>query len=375
MMRVNKHSRAPRVPLARHELTIRRMLWALLAVLVFAVTGAVLYYALGHGRWTFEDCLFMAVITISTVGFGELNQMRDVPGARTVTIGLIVGGVGVIAYFQANLTALLLEGSIREAFRRNRMRKEIIALRGHVVVAGAGSSGRHVIEELVATERPFVVIERNREHGERISEEMMGGRMLMVYGDATMDHVLLQAGVDRASGVVAALTLDKDNVFVTLSARSLNATARIVAKVVEDESTPKMLKAGANRVVSPAMIGGRRMASELVRPDVTELLDQMLRDKDKTLRFEEVVLQPGSKLVGIALKDSHIRRETKALIIAMRDTAGDFSYNPEPTVVMQEGWALIAIGGAESMRQLRVLAGETGAVPQPRSTDGASRGV
>jgi voltage-gated potassium channel len=364
------------VPLARHDLTIRRMLWALLAVVVFAVIGAVLYYLLGHGRWTFEDCLFMAVITISTVGFGELNQMRDVPGARAVTIGLIVGGVGVIAYFQANLTALLLEGSIREVVRRHRMRKEIIALRGHVVVAGAGSSGRHVIEELVATERPFVVIERNREHGERLSEELMGGRMLIVYGDATMDHVLLQAGVDRASGVVAALTLDKDNVFVTLSARSLNATARIVAKVVEDETTPKMLKAGANRVVSPAMIGGRRMASELVRPDVTELLDQMLRDKDKTLRLEEVVLQPGSPLVGIALKDSPIRRETKALIIAMRDTTGAFSYNPDPTIVMREGWVLIAIGGAESVRKLRTLSGETQAVPAPRGEeDRVSRGV
>jgi voltage-gated potassium channel len=346
------------VPLARHDVTIRRMLWALLAVTLFAGAGAALYFILGDGRWTFADCLFMAVITISTVGFGELNKMGDVPGARTVTIGLIVGGVGVIAYFQANLTALLLEGSIREVLRRHRMRKEIIALRGHVVVAGAGSSGRHVIEELVATERPFVVIERSHEQGERLSEELMGGRMLIVYGDATMDHVLLQAGVDRASGVVAALTHDKDNLFVTLSARSLNAKARIVAKVVEEETTAKMLKAGATRVVSPAMIGGRRMASELVRPDVTELLDQMMSDKDKTLRFEEVTLRPGSALVGVMLRDSHIRRETQALIIATRGTDGAFSYNPDPTIVLEEGWVLIAIGGAESVRKLRGLAGD-----------------
>jgi voltage-gated potassium channel len=377
-----KVARVAGVPMARHDLAIRRMVGSLFAMMFVAFTGASLYFVLGRGRWSFGECVYMAVITISTVGFGELNRMSEVPGARGVTIGLIAGGIGVIAYFQANLTTLLLEGSVRQVFRRNRMRKEIIALRGHVVVAGAGSTGRHVIDELIATERPFVVIERNREHGERLSEELMNGRMLVVFGDATMDHVLLQAGVDRASGVVAALTHDKDNLFVTLSARSLNATARIVTKVVEEESTAKMLKAGATRVVSPAMIGGRRLASELVRPEVTELLDQMLRDKDKTLRLEEVVLQPGSALADVALKDSPIRRETKALIIAMRGNDGVFSYNPDPTIVMQVGWTLIAIGEAESIRKLRGLAGEerlaegSASVP-PRLSEGSgvARGV
>jgi len=358
MNRKVRQAKLNEVPLARHDMAIRRMVASLVAMIVVAVVGALFYLVLGRGRWTLSDCLYMAVITISTVGFGELDRMGEVPGARGVTVGLIAGGLGVIAYFQANLTTLLLEGSVRQVFRRNRMRKQIIDLRGHVVVAGAGSTGRHVLEELVATERPFVVIERNREHGERLSEELMGGRMLIVYGDATMDHVLLQAGVDRASGVVAALTLDKDNLFVTLSARSLNSTARIIAKVVDDETTPKMLKAGANRVVSPATIGGRRMASELVRPEVTDFLDQMLRDKDKTLRLEEVIIQPGSPLVDLALKDSPIRRDTRALIIAMRGNKGLFSYNPEPSIVMREGWTLVAIGEPENILKLRVLAGE-----------------
>ena len=360
-----KSPKIPVVPLARHDLTIRRMFSAVCVMTTFALAGAAAYWALGRGRWPLDECVYMAVITISTVGFGEMSSMSEVRGARAVTVFLIVGGVGVIAYFQANLTALLLEGSVREVWRRYRMRKAIIALKGHVVVAGAGSTGRHVIEELVATERPFVVIERNREHGERMSEELMGGRMLIVHGDATMDHVLLQAGVDRASGVVAALTLDKDNVFVTLSARSLNATARIVAKVVEEESTPKLLKAGANRVVSPAMIGGRRMASELVRPEVTELLDQMLRDTHKTLRLEEVVIHPKSPLIGVAIKDSPIRSETKSLIIAVRGHDGMFSYNPDPGTVMQEGWTLISIGETESIRRLRALAGQAASAAWP----------
>jgi len=369
------------VPLARHDLAIQRLFASLVAMATVALTGASLYYVLGRGRWSFGDCLYMAVITISTVGFGELSRMVDVPGARAVTLGLIAGGLGVIAYFQATLTSLLLEGSIRQVLRRNRMRREIIALNRHVVVAGAGSTGRHVIDELIATERPFVVIERNREHGERLSEDLMGGKMLVVYGDATLDHVLLQAGVDRASGVVAALTLDKDNVFVTLSARSLNATARIVAKVVEEETTAKMLKAGANRVVSPAMIGGRRLASELVRPDVTEFLDQMLRDKDKRLGLEEVVLHRGSPLVDVALRDSPIRSESRALIIAVRGTDGAFAYNPDPSIVLREGWTLIAIGETENIKRLRALAGDEGALvpnrtlpPAPSSGTSLTRG-
>jgi len=353
-----RRSKLAEVPLAKHDLAIRRMMLSLLAMVLVALTGALFYFLLGRGRWSFGECAYMAIITISTVGFGELNQMEGVPGARAVTIALIIGGLGVIAYFQANLTSILVEGSVGQVFRRNRMRKKIIAQEGHVVVAGAGSTGRHVIEELVKTERPFVVIERDREHAERISEELMGGNMLVVHGDATMDHVLLQAGVDRASGVVAALTHDKDNLFVTLSARGLNPTARIVAKVVEDETTPKMLKAGANRVVSPAMIGGMRMVSELVRPDVTEFLDLMVRDKDRALRFEEVVIRAGSVLIDVALKDSSIRRDTRALIVAMRGEDGVFSYNPEPTIVMREGWTLVAIGEPDNIRKLRALAGE-----------------
>jgi voltage-gated potassium channel len=356
------HPKPEAPPLARHDLAIRRMFLSLLAMITVALGGATLYFVLGHGRWSFGECVYMAIITISTVGFGELNQISTVPGARLVTVALIGSGLGVIAYFQANLTTILLEGSVGEVFRRNRMRKDIIALRGHVVVAGAGSTGRHVIEELVHTERPFVVIEQDREHGQQLSEELMGGRMLIVYGDATIDHVLLQAGIDRATGVVAALTHDKDNLFVTLSARGLNPTARIVSKVVEDGSTPKMLRAGANRVVSPARIGGLRMASELVRPEVTEFLDVMLRDKDKTVRLEEVVIRPGSTLSGMALRDSPIRKETRTLIIAMRGEGGAFSYNPDPSTVMRDGWTLVAIGEPADIRDLRALAGEASPV-------------
>ena len=313
------------------------------------------FYVLGKGRWELSECAYMTVITLSTVGFGELDKMHEVPGARPLTIVLIISGVGALAYVQGNLTALLVEGVIGQAWRRNRMRKAIEATEGHVVVCGAGSTGRHVIEELIATGTPFVVIDRDQEHLERISTDLMEGKMLFVLGDATDDHALVEAGTSRARGVVAALTHDKDNLFVTLSARSLNANARIVSKVVEDPAAVKMRKAGATSVVSPAMIGGRRMASELIRPEVNEFLDQMLRDKSKNLRIEECVVPKGSAFAGQSLKDTPIRKETRLLVVAVRDTERNFVYNPDPDHVVQEGATLIVMGEAENVAKLRKL--------------------
>jgi voltage-gated potassium channel len=348
--------------------SIRRLFIAIGAFMTLVLVGAIGFFALGRGRWGFGDCVYMTIITISTVGFGELRDMAQVPGARVLTVGLILSGVGTLAYMQSNLTALLVEGTIGQALRRNRMKKAIAALSRHIVVAGAGSTGKHVIEELVATQTPFVVIDRNQPHLERVSTELMGGKMLYILGDATEDHVLIEAGVDRARGIVAALTHDKDNLYVTLSARSLNPSARIVSKIVEDEAGPKVLKAGATSLVNPTMIGGRRMASELIRPEVNEFLDQMLRDKDKNLRLEEVIVPRGSSFVGMMLKDTPIRRETRLLVVAIRSTSTDrtFTYNPEPDHIITEGTTLIVMGEADSVVKLRnLVAAETQNISGP----------
>lgn len=255
------------------------------------------------------------------------------------------------------------------------MRKAIEALSGHIVVAGAGSTGKHTLEELVLTQTPFVVIDRNLEHLQRISEDLMQGKLLFVHGDATDDHVLVAAGVIRARGVVAALTHDKDNLYVTLSARSLNAAARIVSKVTEAEAAPKMLKAGATSIVNPTMIGGRRMASECIRPVVNEFLDQMLRDKDRNLRLEEVAIPTGSTWIGTTLKDTPIRRETRALVVAVRETNRAFTYNPEPDMMLLEGTVLVVMGETDSIVRLRRLVDASIARPtlEPAKTQPPSR--
>jgi voltage-gated potassium channel len=337
---------------------IRRLLLAVVVILTIALAGACGLFLLGHGRWSFADCVYMTVITLSTVGFGELSQMHEVPGARALTIVLIVSGVGALAYVQGNLTALLVEGVIGQAYRRNRMQKAILGLHEHIVVAGAGSTGKHVIEELVATRTPFIVVDRDLGLLERLSADLTGGRMLYVHGDATADQSLVDAGIERARGVVAALTHDKDNLYVTLTARSLNDRARIVSKIVEDHAAAKMMKAGASAVVNPTMIGGRRMASELIRPEVNEFLDQMLRDKDRNLRIEEVPVPDASPYIGKELKETPIRRETRLLVVAIRDRERRFIYNPDPDYCLLGGTTLIVMGEAESVVKLRrILAG------------------
>jgi voltage-gated potassium channel len=337
--------------------TVRRLIIAMGVFATLVAIGTVGYFILGDGRWSLADCAYMTVITISTVGFFELGHMRDVPGARLLTVSLIIGGVGVLAYMQSNLTALLVEGVLGQAWRRRRMQKEIEKLGAHVVVAGAGGTGKHVIEELMVTQTPFVVIDRSDQQLRQVSEDLCAGKMLYVHGDATLDHVLLAAGVRRARGVVAALTHDKDNLYVTLSARSLNAQARIVSKVVEDDAAPKILKAGASSIVNPTLIGARRLAGELIRPEVHEFLDQMVRDKDRNLRLEDIVVPRGSSFVGMALKDTPIRRETRALVVAVRGGDRTFMYNPDPDYVIGEGTTLIALGEAESIVKLRGLVG------------------
>jgi len=269
-------------------------------------------------------------------------------------VATILAGLGAVAYFQSSLTALLVQGVIGHRFRKRRMQARIDSLQGHVIVTGAGSTGVHAIEELVATRTPLVVVDRSREVLERISTELTRGALLYVVGDATDDAVLTHAGIKRATGIIAALTEDKDNLFVTLSARSLNERARIVSKVISPEAAPKMMRAGANATVSPNIMGGRRLASELVRPTVTEFIDQMLRDKEEVLRMEEVVIPEGSPFIGRSLREVPIRAETKLLVVALR-VEKKFLYNPEPSAVLEAGAVLIVLGEAANVAKLREM--------------------
>ena len=309
---------------------------------VICVGGAVMF-ALGRGQWTFGQTLYHAINAVSTAGFRELPGMVDVDFSFLATTLIVLAGLGSVAYFQSTLTAVLVQGLIGERFRTRRMQNKIDALTGHMIIAGAGSTGMHVIEEMLATREPCVVIDQDRHVLERRSVELAEGKLLYVVGDATDDTILEAAGIARCKGVVAALHEDKDNLYVTVSARSLNANARIVTKVISPDAAAKMIRAGANSTVSPNMIGGRRMASELVRPTVVEFIDQMLRDRDQVLRLEEVVVPEGSSFAGKTLREVPIRSETNLLVVALR-VGGKFLYNPEPSTEIHAATVLVVLG-------------------------------
>ncbi len=318
------------------------------------VVGAVGYHQIGQGRWEFWDCFYMTVITVSTVGFGEmLPGLETVTGARPFTVGLIILGSGTLLYFVSTFTAFVVEGDLVGALRRNRMQKRIDQLKDHIVVCGVGSTGVHILEELQLTDQDFVAIDEDAERLARVDEELPKTELMYVVGDATDDTTLHHAGIERARGVIAALHDDKQNVFLTITARALNPKARIVAKAIEDTAARKLLRAGADSVVSPYRIGGMRLVSEMIRPRVLEFLDLMVRDREQNLRIEEIPIPTESSLIGTELRNTDIRRATDVLVIAVKAGDGGYTWNPGPATKIAEGMTLIVLAATAEVKKLR----------------------
>ena len=337
---------ASRVEIAR-QLAIAASLVG--AVIVVGTTG---YLLLGGGRWQFDDCLYMTVITLSTVGFAEtLPGMNEVAGTRLWTTVLIFFGTGTLLYFVSSFTAFIVEGDIQGALRRRRMRKATDKLENHIIVVGVGATGIHVVEELYTTRVDFVVIDVDEERLLTLHHKLP--ELRYVHGDATADEVLLEAGIRRARGLATTLREDKDNVFVSITARALCPDIRIVAKVTEDSAAMKMKRAGANTTVSPSSIGGLRIASELVRPSVVGFLDKMLRDQEGALRVEEVKVPSDAPIVGARLANTRLRDDTNVLVLAVRAADGKYLYNPGADYVIEENSTLIVLCQQDELVRLR----------------------
>jgi voltage-gated potassium channel len=323
---------------------------AVVMLVAVAVIGAGGYHTLGEGQWRWDECFYMTIITLSTVGFGEvLPHMDVVPGTRIWTLLLILFGSGSLLFFVSTMTAFIVEGDIQGVLRRRRMQSRIDKLSGHFIVVGVGATGIHVVEELLASDVAFVVIDTNEERLRTVADRL-GPKMLYVDGDATDDSILEQSGIMRAKGLAATLRDDKDNVFVSITARALNPQLRIVAKVTEDSAESKLKRAGADTTVSPSFIGGMRLASELVRPSVVQFLDSM---RSQDLRVEEVKIPDGSPLLAATLRDTAIRHQTNVLILAVREQDGSYSYNPGPDFVISSGQTLVVLCRTSDLEHLR----------------------
>lgn len=333
------------------RLLIRRIAFASFLLAVVTVVGTLGYHALGHGGWTYGECLYMTIITLSTVGFGELPGMADAWGARTWTVMIILFGSGNLVYFLSAITAFVIEGDIGGAWKRSRMQQRIDAMQGHIIVCGLGSTGRHVISELKSTKTPFVAIDHDLAHLEAVAADF--GDFPRLVGDVTDDHLLEAAGIRRASGVVICLHDDPESLFVTLSARSLNDKARIISKADDPRNAEKLRRAGANSVVLPSSIGGMRLASELLRPTVVSFLDEMLKDKKNNYRISQVTVPARSRIVGETLATARLREH--GLVVAVKAADGAYTYNPPAEFRIEAGMDLVMLARAEDLAMLQLM--------------------
>ncbi|RMF56654.1 MAG: potassium channel protein [Calditrichaeota bacterium] len=303
--------------------------------------------------WAPLESLYMTVITLSTVGFQEVRPLSG--AGRLFTSALIIMGIGTVGYGFGHIAAFFVEGELRNVFRIRRMEKIIGSLRNHIIICGYGVEGRHAGEELQRSGVPFVVIEKDTELAEKLREE---GR-IVIPGDATHDDVLSSAGVAVAKGLIAALSDDAENVFVTLTARGFNPDLMIVARASDEKSVAKLFRAGASKVISSAEIGGRRMASMLLRPQVVNFLDVIMSDPELALRLEEIDIEQGSALVGRSIRDLEIRGRTGAMVIAYHREGQPIHVNPPPDSVLQAGDVLIVMGTDSQVAQLCRIASES----------------
>ena len=298
-------------------------------------------------RWSLFDSLFMTVITLATVGYGETHPLTH--GGRLFTIFLILGGMSIIFYTLTEITTFVVEGEMTGILRRRRMNREIKKLKNHYILCGAGKSGEHALHELLKTRQNCVVIERDPEKISRLLRE----GVLVVEGDATEDQILMSAGINQAAGLISTLPDDKENLFVVITARGLNPALRIIAKVEEISSRDKFLRSGADKAVSANFIGGLRMASEMIRPATVTFLDSMLRG-NSTLRVEEVTIGASSKYLGTTIAKCDPLHSSGVVLLSIRQAgADDFQFNPAPDTQLRSGDTIIVVGDQRQVKKLR----------------------
>ncbi len=327
-----------------------RLVWTF-AFLAVLVTVGTVGYMLIEG-WPPGDALYMTVITLTAVGYQEVRPLGTV--GRDFTMLLLAGGITWMAFWFAGLTSAIVELDLQDALRRRRSMKAIAKMKDHVIVCGAGRTGRQVAQELETTPSRFVVIEKDPACIEKLREFVPHAQV--VEGDATHDQVLIDAGVLRARGLITCLSTDTDNLFVCLSARDLAARLKIVARAYEEETMDKLYRAGADQVVSPNVSGAIRMASVLLRPSVVSFLDIVTRSPDLSLRMEQATVAPESPVAGQTLMEAAIPQRTGLIVIATRKKSAEpteFHFNPAADTRLDDGDDLIVLGTEEQIEKLR----------------------
>lgn len=311
-------------------------------VLTVFVVGTIGYIAVGLSPL---DAVYMTVITITTVGYREVVGDDPTSTERLFTIVIIVTGVSTVLYSFTLGVQVVVEGQLQAFVGRRRMDKRIANMHDHVIVCGWGRVGKTVASDLTRDGKQVVILDRD-------AERIDGIAVASIVGDATVDSTLLTAGIERASALVAAVDSDAENLFVTLSSRSIRDDLFIVARARQQESIPKLQRAGADRVVNPQGLGAARMASFIARPNVAEFVDVIMHERSLEFRMQEFTVTADSPLAGLSLADAHLGERSGVLVLAVRDTDGTFASNPAPDTALTVGRVIIAVGTDADLARL-----------------------
>ncbi|BAY48948.1 TrkA-N domain-containing protein [Scytonema sp. HK-05] len=312
--------------------------------------GTLWYRFVEH--WSWEDAAYMTVITLATVGYGETQPLG--PRGRLFTIALILMGVISIGYIVNRFTEAVIQGYFQHGIIIRQQRRLMESLVEHYIICGFSRTGRQIAIEFRAEGVPFVIID-SRLESVQIAQAQ---GYVVCQGDATLDETLFKVGIERAICIVAALPSDAENLYVVLSAKTLNSKIRAIARASTEEALQKLQRAGADAVISPYITGGKRMAAAALRPEVMDFVDGIISGTDRQLYMEEFLLAPGvCPFIGQTLEEAQLRAQTGALLLAIRRANGELIGGPTAETVFMPGDVLIAMGTAEQLRALNQVLG------------------
>lgn len=328
----------------------KELLAGAIALASVFLIGTLWYRFVEH--WSWEDAAYMTVITLATVGYGETQPLG--PRGRLFTIALILMGVISIGYIVNRFTEAVIQGYFQHGIRIRQQRRLMESLAEHYIICGFSRTGRQIAIEFRAEGVPFVIIDSRSE-----SVQIAQAQSYVVYqGDATLDETLLKVGIDRAICIVAALPSDAENLYVVLSAKTLNPNIRAIARASTEEALQKLQRAGADAVISPYITGGKRMAAAALRPEVMDFVDGIISGTDRQLYMEEFLLAPAAcPFIGQTLGEAQLRAQSGALVLAIRRANGELIGGPTAETVFLPGDMLIAMGTAEQLRTLNQVLG------------------
>jgi voltage-gated potassium channel len=341
---------------------LRQQLVAGCLILGGIFLAGTLWYWLAE-KWTLLEAAYMTVITLSTVGFGEVNPLDE--RSRLFTMGLIFMGIVTIGYIVNRFTEAFIQGYFQEGIRLRQKRNVIDKLENHYILCGYGRTGTHVAQEFQAEGIPFVIVDSEPEEIEKAQQ--LG--YIVIQGDATLDEYLLMAKIDRAICIVAALSSDADNLYTVLSAKTLNPKIRAIARASSEEAVQKLQRAGADAVVSPYITGGKRLAAAALRPQVMDFVDGILAGSERAFYLEEFLLdEEYCPCLGQTLSEARLRAKSGALVLAIRRRNGDLIAGPTGETLLESGDSLICMGTAEQLRNLNTILGPINSLRLPKKS-------